>query len=281
MKHVIKTSIPLALGSFLEYGEYEVLVFFVAALGPAEVAAWGIIESLWDIFEASTQGLMEAGAMRLAFHLGKGDINKSSSSAWKTLFLSTILRMVVTVILFICGEDLPTWFTKDETLQDMVNSVIPIIGIGNILMVFGMVSWELVCAQGRFKLATTISAAMSFCVTLPLSALFCFYFRFDLKGIVSAIVIGYSTTGLAFAVTLLLSDWKKVSDIIIQQNEEESDSDDDEVSSSSSSSSSSSEGSSVYVESPKKQSERTRKSISPERDDGGDYMLVIPSGSVS
>ena len=212
----------------MEYGEYEVLIFFVAALGPAEVAAWGIIESLWDIFEATTQGLMEAGAMRLAFHLGKGDINKSPTSAWKTLFLSTLLRTVTTGVLFLCSENLSSWFTKDETLQDMVNSVIPIIGIGNILMVFGMVSWELVCAQGRFKLATTISAAMSFCITIPLSALFCFYFRFDLKGIVSAIVIGYSTTGLVFAVTLLLSDWKKVSDIIIQQNAEEEDSDDDD-----------------------------------------------------
>ncbi|GFH46032.1 hypothetical protein CTEN210_02506 [Chaetoceros tenuissimus] len=229
VKHVIKTSIPLALGSFLEYGEYEVLIFFVAALGPAEVAAWGIIESLWDIFEATTRGLMEAGAMRLAFHLGKGDTKKSPTSAWKTLFLSTLLRTVTTGVLFLCSENLSTWFTKDETLQDMVNSVIPIIGIGNILMVFGMVSWELVCAQGRFKLATTVSAAMSFCVTLPLSALFCFYFRFDLKGIVSAIVIGYSTTGLAFAVILLLSDWKKISDIIIQQNAEESDTDDDDI----------------------------------------------------
>ena len=277
MKHVIKTSIPLALGSFLEYGEYEVLIFFVAVLGPAEVAAWGIIESLWDIFEATSQGLMEAGAMRLAFHLGKGNTKKSSISAWKTLFLTSVLGAFITAILFVCGEDLPTWFTKDETLQDMVNSVIPIIGMGNILMVFGMTSWELVCAQGRFKLATTISATMSFCITLPLSALFCFYFRFDLKGIVSAIVIGYSTTGLTFAVTLLLSDWKKVSDIIIQQNAEESDSDDDDdddASSSSSSSSSSSEVSSRL-------SEPTRKSISPKKDEGADCMLVIPSGSVS
>jgi Na+-driven multidrug efflux pump len=68
VKYVLKTAIPLSIGSLLEYGEWEALTFFAAFLGPAEVAAWGILEAIWDLFESATEGLSEAGSIRLAFH---------------------------------------------------------------------------------------------------------------------------------------------------------------------------------------------------------------------
>jgi hypothetical protein len=36
VKYVLLTAIPLSFGSLLEYGEWEALTFFAAALGPAE-----------------------------------------------------------------------------------------------------------------------------------------------------------------------------------------------------------------------------------------------------
>ena len=36
VKYVLDTAIPLSIGSLLEYGEWEILTFFAAALGPAE-----------------------------------------------------------------------------------------------------------------------------------------------------------------------------------------------------------------------------------------------------
>lgn len=238
VKYVLKTAIPLSIGSLLEYGEWEALTFFAAFLGPAEVAAWGILEAIWDLFESATEGLSEAGSIRLAFHLGKGNVKQAPISAWKSLFLSSILAVFITAIFFICGDDLPGWFTKDETLQNMLTSMIPLVGMGNILMIFGMVSWSLVGAQGRYKLATTVSAIMSFCVTIPLAAVFCIAYQFTLDGLVAAIVIGYSTTGLVLAYILLRSDWKHISKTIQEYHEEEG-----SMSSSSSSSSSSSDDS--------------------------------------
>jgi len=243
VRNIIETSIPLSIGSFLEYGEWEVLTFFAVALGPAEMAAWGILESIWDIFEAATEGFSEAGSMRLAFHLGRGNIKDSKRTTAKSLFMSTCLAIFISSIFFICGDDLSTWYTDDETLQGMVNDVIPLVGIGNILMIFGMISWSLVGAQGRYKLATVVSAVMSFCVTIPLSAIFCLYFNFNLEGLVAAVVIGYSTTGLCLAYILLRSDWEHISKTIQEFNEM------DDSSSSSSSSDSESDSESELSES--------------------------------
>jgi hypothetical protein len=36
VKNLLHTAIPLSIGSLLEYGEWEALTFFAAALGPAE-----------------------------------------------------------------------------------------------------------------------------------------------------------------------------------------------------------------------------------------------------
>mmetsp|Transcript_19594 Transcript_19594/g.23364 ORF Transcript_19594/g.23364 Transcript_19594/m.23364 type:complete len:155 (-) Transcript_19594:498-962(-) len=142
------------------------------------------------------------------------------------------------------GDSLAIALTRDLLLRDMLNEAIPMIGIGNILMVFGMVSWSLVGAQGRYRLATTVSIISSWTVTLPLCALFIYGFRFNIEGVAAAVVVGYSTSGCIFAVLLITSDWKHISDTIRRYNLENGIDSDDESSSSSSESSSSSSSSS-------------------------------------
>ena len=191
------------------------------------VATWGILEAIWDLFEAFTEGLGEAGSIRLAFHLGKGNIDMAKLSAWKLLFISMCLALTVSALLFVLMPYIPGMFTDDETLQDMVHDVLPLIGIGNIFMVFGMVSWSLIGAQGRFKLATMVSAVMTFAVTLPLSAVSSIVYHFTLEGLVGAVVVGYSTTGLVLGCILQLSPWdrisKKIQDLNAAENEDSGD----------------------------------------------------------
>ena len=55
VKQVIKTATPLAFGSVLIHGEWEVLTVFAAYLGTAEVTAWAVLGNLWDIFESSNE----------------------------------------------------------------------------------------------------------------------------------------------------------------------------------------------------------------------------------
>ena len=179
------------------------------------------MESLWAIFEAATEGLTEAASIRVAYHLGKGNITMAKMSSYKALFMGVSLSFFVTSIIFIFGEDLATWLTPDETLQNMLNELIPMIGIANIFMVFGMISWTLIGAQGRYKLATTVSVCMTVFVTLPLSSISTFYFLYDLQGTVGAVICGYSTTGLVLGYFLLTSDWEHISENIQEYNANE------------------------------------------------------------
>ena len=95
-------------------------------------------------------------------------------------------------------------------LQEMVMDAIPLMILGNMLMVFGMISWDLVGAQGRYKLATGVSLVSSWFVTIPLALFFTIYCKLNLMGIVASVVVGYSISGLMQACILLSSNWSLI-----------------------------------------------------------------------
>jgi len=213
-------------------------------MGPAEVAAWSLLGSVWSLFESATNGLGSAAGVRVAYHLGKGNATMAKKSAYKSLLLSVLAACFITSILFMCGRNLSTWFTTDATLQHMLNDCIPLIGLGNLTMTFGMVSWSLVGAQGRYRLATGISLVSSWLITIPMAIIVIFGLRLDLTSVVGAVVIGYSTISAALAYVLIRSDWERLSKIILELNAltgEVYSSDEEDGSSSSSSESDSSD----------------------------------------
>ncbi len=199
------------------------------------------MESIWELFEAATEGFAEAGSIRLAKHLGKGDVETAQRSSGKSLFINTCLATVITAIFFLFHDFIAAWLTKDEILQGIINSMIPLIGVGNVFMAFGTTSWALVGAQGRFKIATIISGVVSCVVTVPLATIFCVWLGFGLDGLVASIVIGYTTVSFCMALVLLMSDWDSLSRMIMKENAEESDSESDSESENKSGSGSESE----------------------------------------
>jgi multidrug resistance protein, MATE family len=215
---------------------------FAKFLGPAEVAAWGILGSVWDVLEGSTEAIAEAGEVVSAFYLGAGKPKQAKMSAYKSLLLAFVISVLLTSIVFMCAEDLAYWMTDDLVLQQLVIELIPLFGVGNIALAIGSMAWTLVGAQGRYALSTSIGFAGSWCVTVPLSALFSIALNFNLKGQTAAVVIGYMVSGTWNTYILLVSDWQGISEKIIAYNaandvkldsDLESDDDDDSDSSSS------------------------------------------------
>eukprot|EP00978_Attheya_sp_CCMP212_P044549 scaffold314083_cov51-Attheya_sp.AAC.1 len=211
VRTVAKVALPLCVGTLLASGEWEVLTILAGFMGPAEVATWAIVGSIWDTFEASTEGIGDAAEIRSAYHLGKGNPEMARISSHKSLLLGMIFAFLITSVFFIIGDDIATWFTKDTTLQIMITDLIPLVGIGNITMTFGMICWALVGSQGRYRLATFVSFSSSWCLTMPLASLFTYGLRLDLQGIVAAVIVGYSTTGSILSYILIFSDWDKLS----------------------------------------------------------------------
>jgi len=200
----------------------------ISFLGPAEVTAWSILGTLWDILEEITESMADASEVRVGLLLGQGQPRQAKKSAYKSIFIAFTFALFSTSVLFILGTDIPTWMTTDPTLQNLVAELIPLFGIGNIALTMGTMAWTIVGAQGRYRLATAIGCAGSWLVTIPLAAIFSIAFRINLQGQTAAVVIGYMVSGMVTNAILLRSDWSKLSRKVIEDNKEITNEQDDD-----------------------------------------------------
>lgn len=138
MKALIKTGVPLAVGGLLAYAEWEVLTIFAAVLGPAEAATWAILGFVWDVFESTTEAIGDAAEVRCAYQLGKGRPEMARLSAYKSMLLSIVVASIITTLFLCLDGHLPAWLTTDETIQDMLVELFPLMGLGNLTMTVGM-----------------------------------------------------------------------------------------------------------------------------------------------
>lgn len=189
-------------------------------LGSAEVAAWAILGSIWDLFYYTTCGIADSGEIRVAKHLGDNRPRLAQLSAYKALLIGMVIAIVTSVVYFSLQDYVPGWFTHDETLKAMLRELVPFVGVANLSMTFGMQCWSLIGAQGKYKVATWVSFVSSWGVTMPLAAIFVYAFFIDLQGLTAATTIGYTTCGTALSYLLLATDWDKQARKIQERNAE-------------------------------------------------------------
>lgn len=96
------------------------------------------------------EGFGDAREIRMAFHLGAARPASARLSSYKTMLIAVICATLFTSLLWMLGEDLASWMTPDPTLQSLIVEVMPLMGIGNIALTAGSVSWALVGSQGHY-----------------------------------------------------------------------------------------------------------------------------------
>mmetsp|Transcript_920 Transcript_920/g.1132 ORF Transcript_920/g.1132 Transcript_920/m.1132 type:complete len:717 (+) Transcript_920:41-2191(+) len=221
MMHLLEQSLPLSFGSLLSDAQWFILTIFASHLGPAEVVAWALLGSIWDVFSDVTSGIGDAAELRVAFHLGDNNPTMAKICAYKTLFLGMTVACIISFVYFSLQNTIPALFTDDTTLQKMLSELVPFVGVANLTMTFGMICWSLIGAQGNYKMATWIDIISTWCVCMPLAALYTYIFRIDLQGLTSAIVVGYLTTGATLTYALLSTNWEKVAQKIQDQYDDD------------------------------------------------------------
>jgi MatE len=212
----------------LELGEVDLLTLFLHQLGPAEVATWALMGSIWDILEASTEGISEAAAIRVAFHLSASQPALAKKLSHKAMFWTVVQALILTSILLMVGRNLIVVLTVDYTLQHLLDSLLGLVGLANLSMAFAQVCWSLIGAQGRFNLATLVMLVCRWLVTMPLALIFIFGMNFDLYTVAGALAVGSAISACVLAVVLFSSNWHEVAQQLFIQGLLSCDDDDDD-----------------------------------------------------
>ena len=232
MKNLLKTSVPLSVSWILTYGEWEIMTLFVSYMGPAEVAAWGLLGYLWGLFEYVTDAVADAGEVRVAHHMGAGRPIKARRAGYKSVYSAFVTAVWVTSLMYIFAKHIVTWVTPDPTLQRMIFDVLPLVGYSQVGLVVSTACWAILGAQGRYSLATRISFAGSWLIAIPWTLLTVRGLHWNLSGPVSALVIGYTCSGAVMIACVITTDWQYHSAKVVADNEDSlsSDSSDDDSS---------------------------------------------------
>ena len=217
--HLSKAAGPLLLGTILEYGEWELLTIFVRHLGTAEVATWVLLGAFWDVLEAFTEGIGEAAANQVAFLLSIGLPRRASNLSNGSIYMAVIQALLITSALYMSGQYLSVLFSSDPTIQHLMNNAIVMIGFANVIMSFAQITWSLVGAQGRFRLATSIIFFSRWLITMPVALIGIYAFYLDLNAVSGSLVVGYATATCAMSFVVLSSDWDRLSRTMQEMNQ--------------------------------------------------------------
>lgn len=168
-----------------------------------------------------TDGVTDAVEVRVGFRMGAGKPCEAKKMSEKGIYLGIQLAVITAGLLFVIAEYALPLITPNPIYQKLVFDQLPLVGFGGILMVPGMVIEGILSAQGRVRLMTTIEFIISFFIGIPTAGLLVFYFNFELDGIVSGLVVGYSTGATILLFFFLRSNWEELSEKIVKRNASE------------------------------------------------------------
>lgn len=218
LKSFLRSALPLAIGYVMKYCEWEILFLFAVIMGPAEVAAWGLLGAVWQVTEHLAMAASTASKIRVANLLGSGRPYQAHYSSQKSLFWGVLSSCSLAAILGALQSFIPKWFTHDELLQEMVGKEMPLLCLGVALMSFASMAWAHLCAQGRSYLASGVTILGSIFITLPLVCLSTFHFSFGLEGLLAGMILGYAASAFVCSLLVITTDWTAISKRVMKRN---------------------------------------------------------------
>ena len=167
--------------------------------------------AVWELFEASTDGLGGAGAMRISYYLAENQPDEARIISFKVVFLAAIQAFSFSCIFLMLGPNLSVWLLKDPVLENMFYHLVGMTAVANFTMTFALTEWSLVATgQGRFGYSTACIVLSRWLVVYPVASICVFRFDHEVTSVAASIAIGYATAGYALGCMLIRSDWKQL-----------------------------------------------------------------------
>lgn len=165
---------------------------------------------IWEVFEASIEGLGESAAVRVSYYLGENIPVIARRLCRKVVFWAFCLAALATSMFLMVGPNVASALTIDWTVEHLLFDLVGMVGLANITMSLAQVYWSLVGAQGRFGTASLSILLVRWLFTMPLALVCIFVFRWELPAVAGAIAVGYVTSAVVLAHKIYTSDWEAI-----------------------------------------------------------------------
>jgi Na+-driven multidrug efflux pump len=222
---ILKTAAPLILVSISLDVEWRILSLIIdRAHGPAEAAAWILLDYVWALLETWTDTFASAAQQVVTNYLYSGSLHQARATTNATLVYGFVYSCFESLFVVLISTYVIGVLTPDETLMAIMGGIIPYMALGNPFVSIGTIASSLNESQGRYWVSVGFYWLSSLFITIPVAAVLSFALDINAEGIAAAVVMGCTTSGVAHVGLLVESDYEKV--IANWEKEEDSNAED-------------------------------------------------------
>lgn len=220
----VKMAIPLNTGHILTHGHWFIWTWFAVAMGPAEAAAWIIMQALMVVLGAFPTALTNATEIQIGLSIGSGRTDSARQIALRSL-LYVAITSVLAVTVFLGLQD-PNigFFTNEQSLQliKMMKGLVPLVCLGTVIHALGAHSQMILKSIGRAKSGVVVFYIGTYGISLPLASGLVFGAKFGLPSLMMSVVVGNSIIAFTNLLALYSSDWSSMSRRVLMKAEKHS-----------------------------------------------------------
>jgi Na+-driven multidrug efflux pump len=190
--------------------QYMLISFLAAALGTVQLATHNTMMCLFEVVHSAATGMAEATAVRVGYHLGRGDARAAKLAGACAIGAAALWGAAVSVMGWVLRSHLGRLFTNDQLVLSACAELAPFMWFGYALLCVGDQALAVLEGQGRATLQGALYIASAWGIGFPSAFLSWKYSSWGLRGLWGSLLGGYFVLDVVALGVLWGSDWERI-----------------------------------------------------------------------
>jgi putative MATE family efflux protein len=209
IKSILKIAGPAVVQFIIGSSSWIFLARLVAKTGGDDGSAgYQTALRLMMFFLLPAWGMSNAAATLVGQNLGAKNPTRAADSVMKTMKYNVIFMVFVTILTYLFGEWLISFFTNDSEVQVIAVRAIKIVSLGYIFYGMGMVTLNAFNGAGDTWTPTWINFFGFWLFQIPLGYLLAIYFNLGPLGVFIAVPVSETCMSIASFIMFKKGKWK-------------------------------------------------------------------------
>ncbi|OUM54963.1 hypothetical protein BVG19_g4428 [[Candida] boidinii] len=211
-------ALPSVIMIEAEFLAFEILTLFSSYLGTTVLASQSLITTIASLSYQVPFGVSIASATRVANYLGAGIPHSAKISGDMTLVLTILVSSINFSLLAFGNHVIPTWFSNDEEVIELVSKILPFIAIIQIFDALNATSAGCLRGMALQKIGGYVNLFGYYVIGVPISLFLAFYADLSLFGLWIGTGIALAIIGVVQYYFIFRADWEKLSEEAIKRS---------------------------------------------------------------
>jgi len=211
---VIRALVGIATPGIFQFVIASCSWIFLAELvattgGDAGSAGYQTALRLMMFFMLPAWGLSNAASTLVGQNLGAQNVQRAEESVMKTVKYNVLFMLAVSIIFFLLGGWLVSFFSNDEAIRSVARTALMIMSTGFIFYGIGMVMINAFNGSGDTWTPTWVNLFGFWALQVPLAYLLAKYLEWGPRGVFVAIPVAETAITIAAFILFKRGRWKK------------------------------------------------------------------------